>query len=103
MAQHPGRLPGRATAFAQAALVAHLRREPRWTLELAEQAIEVSRAGGYPYRLATGRILRGWALTHLGEPDEGLADARHGLAHARATGVRMDELCFLGVLAGACL
>ena len=103
MAQHPQRVPGQATAFAQAALVASLRREPRWTLELAEQAIEVSRAGGYHYRLAMGQILRGWALVQIEGTDEGLQDVRAGLALAGATGVRMEDLCFAGLHADACL
>ena len=103
LAQHPRRVPGQATAFAQAALAAHLRREPGRTLELAEHTIDVSRVGGYPFREATGRVLRGWALAHLDAADEGLSDIREGMATVNATGVRMDDVCFLGILADACL
>jgi tetratricopeptide (TPR) repeat protein len=103
LAEHPGRASARASAYAQAAAVAQLRREPDATLAWAEEAIRLAAGGGYRYREAMALLLRGWALVELERPDEGMEEAIRGLAQARATGVRMDEGYLLGVLADACL
>jgi DNA-binding SARP family transcriptional activator/tetratricopeptide (TPR) repeat protein len=103
MARDPLRAPARSTAFAQAALIAQLRRDPEETLRLAQEAIALAEAGGYFYRHAMGRMLRGWALVQLGSEGDGFADLAAGLAVARATGVRMDEPYFVGLQAEACL
>ncbi len=103
MARHPRRAPALASAYAQAAAVGQLRREPDATLEWAAEGIKAASGGGYRYRWAMARVLRGWALVELGRCEEGMEEAADGLAQVRLTGVRMDEGYLLGVLADACL
>ena len=103
MARDPLRASGGSTAFAQAAVIAQLRRDPEETMLLAQEAIELADAGGYHYRHAMGRMLRGWALVQLGSARDGITELEAGLALARATGVRMEEPYFLGLHADAYL
>ncbi len=102
-AKDPRRASALASAYAQAAAVGQLRREPDATLAWAEEAIRAAAGGGYRYRWAMARVLRGWALVELERCDEGMEEAVGGVLQARETGVRMDEGYLLGVLADACL
>ena len=51
------------------------------TLACAERAIQVCEASGFTVWLAHARIMHGWAIAHLGRPQDGLAEivAAYGL------------------------
>ena len=50
---------------------------------------------GFPYWLAVGTILRGWALAEHGKRAEGISQMRQGLAAHRATGSSLDQPYYL--------
>jgi predicted ATPase len=77
------------------------RREPEAALEWAEATIAAAQRLGYIYREAMGRVLRGWALALLGDPDQGVREIAGGLAASRGTGARMDDPHYLALLADA--
>jgi predicted ATPase len=81
------------------AVVHQVRREPEAVLEWAEAAIAAADRLGYLYREAMGRVLRGWALSMLGDPDQGVREIAGGLAASRGTGARMDDPHYLALLA----
>jgi DNA-binding SARP family transcriptional activator len=102
LATDPQAAHGLATAQVQVAVVSQCRVEPDATLEWAEAAVASAQVRGFRYRAAMGRILRGWALAAQGSTDAGIAELRGGIELARATGARMDDPYFLGMLADAC-
>jgi predicted ATPase len=51
----------------------------------AEQAIALASEHGFPVWLGWGSIYRGWSLTMLGQPEEGLTWLRKGLSACRAS------------------
>jgi predicted ATPase len=101
LAAEPGRAHGLANARAHAAVVAQLRLDPGGALDWADGAVDSARQYGFVYREAMGRILRGWARTASGAGAEGIEELRAGLELSRATGARMDDPYFLGLLADA--
>ena len=66
------------------------RREPEAALAWADATIAAAQELGYSYREAMGRVLRGWALSSLGDTDQGVREITEGLAalarHRRAHG-----------------
>ena len=56
---------------------------------------------GFPFWVAWGTILRGWALAEQGHEAEGMAQMRQGLAAYRATGQRSFRPYYLALLAEA--
>lgn len=103
LAEDPRRSHGLATALAQAAVVAQLRGEPQEAERWAEASRESAARDGYAYRHAMATVLRGWAVAARGAPEEGVGELRRGLDLSRATGARMDDSYYLGLLADACL
>jgi DNA-binding SARP family transcriptional activator/tetratricopeptide (TPR) repeat protein len=101
LARDPSRAYSLATARAQMAVVHQCRREPEATIEWAEATIGGAQQLGYVYREAMGRVLRGWALAVLGDPEQGVREIVAGLAASRGTGARMDDPHYLGLLAEA--
>jgi predicted ATPase len=83
------------------AVVHQCRREPEAALEWAEATIAGAQQLGYVYREAMGRVLRGWALAMLGDPEQGVREISGGLGASRATGARMDDPHYLALLAEA--
>ncbi len=79
-----------------------LRREGHLTQEWAAGTITLSRKQGFPFWLAQGTILRGWALTEQGQGEEGIVQIRQGLAAWQATGTELWRSYFLALLAEAC-
>ena len=75
-----------AYALGFAAWFHHLRREGQLARERAEAVITLSTEQGFPYWLAYGTIVRGWALAEQGQVEEGIAQMRQGLAAYRARG-----------------
>ncbi len=103
LARDPSRAYSLATARAQMAVVHQCRREPDATLEWAEATIAGAQHLGYVYREAMGRVLRGWSLSLLGDPAQGIREITEGLAASRGTGARMDDPHYLALLAEAYL
>ena len=103
LARDPSRAYSLATARAQIAVVHQCRREPEATLAWADATIAAAQELGYSYREAMGRVLRGWALSCLGDTEQGTREITEGLAASRATGARMDDPHYLGLQADACL
>jgi class 3 adenylate cyclase/predicted ATPase len=88
-------------AFALAALsmIGQLRRDGQDVYDHAEAAVTLSTEQGFPTWLAMGRCLRGWALTALGQREEGMIQLRQGLTDWRAIGTELFVPYFLTVLA----
>ena len=95
---HPHSL---AFALCAAAVVHQLRQERHTVQEQAEAAITLSREQGFPFFLALGKILRGWALAEREQAEERITQMRQGLAAYRAIGTRWIQPYFLALLAEA--
>jgi predicted ATPase len=65
----------------------------------AEAAVTLSIEQGFPFWLAWGTILQGWALAEQGYREEGVAQIRQGLTAYRAIGGEMMRSQFLALLA----
>jgi len=90
-----------AFALDHAAWLHHYRRETAETRERAEADIEFSGEQGFPFFLAQGTILRGWALAEQGLHTEGIAQICQGLAAHEATGALLIRPYWLALLAQA--
>ena len=90
-----------ASAQTQTAWIHQFRLEYELTRQWAEATIALATTQGFPYRVAVGRVLRGWALAALGQHREGIEDMGAGLAGCLAAGARMDHPYFLALLADA--
>jgi predicted ATPase len=88
-------------ALSMAAVIHQFVREAQAVQERAEALMTLSTEQGFPYYLAFGTILRGWALTAQGEAVEGIAQMRQGLVAYRATGAELHRPHFLSLLAEA--
>jgi predicted ATPase len=96
---HPNSL-GFALSFA--AMFHQFRREMRAAQERAEAAISLTTEQGFPYWIAFGTILRGWALlAHQEQAKEGIEQLNQGLRAFRATGAEIAQPYFLALLAEA--
>jgi predicted ATPase/class 3 adenylate cyclase len=84
-------------AFAQymAAILAMLMREAETARSLAEESISLSDRHAFPQFAAISRIVLGRALADLGQPEEGLALIRHGIAAMEQTGSRVALTLYL--------
>src|SRR5262245_34765378 len=60
------------------------RREMRVAQERAEAAIRLAKEQGFPYWMAYGSIMWGWALAHQGQVKEGIEQMTQGLRAYRA-------------------
>jgi class 3 adenylate cyclase/predicted ATPase len=74
-------------------------REEKAAQEHAEAVIALSIEQGFPFWLACGTILRGWALAKHGQGEEGIARMRQGLDAMQATGAEFARSYFLALLA----
>ncbi|MBI3756848.1 MAG: AAA family ATPase [Deltaproteobacteria bacterium] len=95
---HPASL---AYALNWAAIVHQLRREGQAAQEWAEEVIALSTEQGFPYYLADGTNLRGWALAEQGQGEAGIAVMRQGQAAYQAIGVELQRPYLLAFLAEA--
>jgi class 3 adenylate cyclase/predicted ATPase len=91
------------TALALWALsYAHLfRREPQAARQWAEREIAVCDEYLLPLLHSQGMFQLGWALTELGEPENGIVHMREGLAAISATGAEMGLPYFEALLGEA--
>ena len=69
--------------------------------EQAEALIALATEQGLPLWLATGMVVRGWALAADGRAEDGIAVILRGLADYRATGAELFSPHFLALLADA--
>jgi class 3 adenylate cyclase/predicted ATPase len=90
-------------AFAQnyTALLHCFRREFAAAHRCAEATVDLTREHRLPQWLAQTSICRGFALVGLGQPAQGIAELRAGVAAWKATGSRVLGTQWLGFLAEA--
>lgn len=99
-----GGQPHAATSASLAAAFLHqYRDEPIATQDWADKAVTLALEYGYPFRLAQGHIMRGWARAACGEGDVGVGELRAGLDAYRSIGACIAEAQYLGLLADALL
>jgi predicted ATPase len=101
LAQELGHLYSLASAQAQTAYLHQFRQEVEISQKFAQASISLATEHGFPYRIATGTILQGWALSAQGQPEEGITLLRQGISGYKATGAVMDLPYFLALLAEA--
>jgi predicted ATPase len=82
-----------------AAVFHQYRRDVYDTQAYATAAIDLATAQGFPYWIAYGSFLRGWALAHQGQPQEGIEQMHQGLRAHRATGAEISRPYFLTLFA----
>src|SRR5262249_31346083 len=83
------------------AVVHQHRREGQAVQERAEAQIALAREQGFPFWVAFGTVLWGWALAAQGQEEEGIAQMRQGLAALRARGAEVARPYCLALLAEA--
>ncbi|MBP0623110.1 adenylate/guanylate cyclase domain-containing protein [Cupriavidus consociatus] len=88
-----------ALALVYAAQLYQFRHEAALTREYAEAAIALSVEQGFPFWLAWGTVLRGWALAEQGSREEGIAQVLQGVAAYQSTGAEMGRPTQLALLA----
>ena len=82
-----------------AATVSQLRRDVLAVHEHAEAAVVLATYQGFTQWAAAGTSVRGWTLAMQGQEEEGMAQARQGIAAWRATGASLYVPYFCTVLA----
>jgi predicted ATPase len=82
-----------------AAWTQRCRRDIPDTQARAEAALTLATEQGFPYWMAGGAILRGWALAAQGQAEEGISQMQQGLAAYRATGAELFRPFWLALLA----
>jgi class 3 adenylate cyclase/predicted ATPase len=88
-----------AYALCMSAAVHQCRGESKPTLELAREVVALAREHDFPYWVAWGSVLEGWALAAGGQLDEGVSRMQAGLAMYRDTGALLFEPSSLALLA----
>jgi predicted ATPase len=101
LAQELAHPPSLAFTRMLAAIAYQLRREAHAAHEQAEALISLATEQGFALFLAIGGILRGGALTALGQRGEQIGQIRQELAAVRETGTALWVPYFLGLLAEA--
>ena len=91
-----------AYALCMSAAVHCCRQDAEKTLMLARDVLALCAENALPYWSAWAWTLLGWALTHTGRHDDGLAALRKGLEEYRATGALLFEPYSLALLAESC-
>jgi TolB-like protein len=82
-----------------AATVSVLARDAVRVAALADEVVAISDEHGFAMWLAYGNVFAGWAAARRGEVAAGIGRMRAGIAAAAATGARLFEPLFLGLLA----
>jgi class 3 adenylate cyclase/predicted ATPase len=95
---HPHTL---AFALFLAAETHYLWRDEQTAQERTTALIALAREQEFPFWLAAGIILQGWALVRQGQGEEGITQMRHGLAAYQATGAEIVRIWFLLLVAEA--
>ena len=98
LSEEPSRAYSVATAYAQLAALHACRDEPEAALRWSQATIDAARERGFAYRVAMGRVLRGWALAAAGDR-EGAREIACAVDASRATGAHFEDPFYLGLLA----
>ena len=101
LAQHVAHPFSLSFALVSAAMFHQYRREECCTQDRAEAAISLATAQGFPPWMAHGFILRGWALAHQGQAQEGIEQLHQGIIAYCATGAELFRSYWLALLAEA--
>ncbi len=88
-----------AFALTYCAVGTQLRGDARRTLELAEKCIALSHEQRFLLWLLWCTLLRGWALSELGQPEEGLVLMRRAIERWQQVGIQAGMHHNLGMLA----
>ena len=88
-------------ALSGSAVFHQFRLEVQAAQECAEAATRLAKEQGFPYWMAFGAMLRGWALVRQGQTSEGIEQMRQGLMVYRAIGSALLQPYFLALLAEA--
>ena len=91
----------KAWALNWAALTCHYLHDSQTVRDRADALLTLSNEHGFPYFLAHGSTLKGWALAELGKTEEGIAHIRQGLTALQATGTELWRSYFLYALVTA--
>jgi predicted ATPase len=89
-------------ALLYAAMFHLLRREGPAAQAHAETELTLATAQGFPFWVAGGTVVRGWALAAQGHTAEGIAQMRQGIAAWRAVGASVVLATYLATLAEVC-
>ena len=76
-------------------------REPQRAADAAVEAVSISEQHGFSFTRDSSRIILGWARAQLGNPGEGVALIRQGMAGFAGTGARADTTNARTILAEA--
>jgi predicted ATPase len=101
LAQKLGRPFSLAFALHWVANLHKYRREAQAAQERVMAAVTLSTDQGFPFWLAVGAMVRGWALVEQGQGKEGMAQIYQGLAIHQATGAELARPHYLALLAEA--
>jgi predicted ATPase len=101
LAQQTAHPFSRCLILSIAATFHQFRREVRLTQEHAEAALSLAKEQGFPYWVAYSSLMRGWALAHQGQVEEGIEQITQGLRAYRATGAVIFQPYILARLAEA--
>jgi predicted ATPase len=99
--EEPSRLYELAGAQGMAAALRQFRREEKQTRDLAEAVVSLCSEQGFNEFLGISRWLRGWALSELGQEEDGIREIAEGIEGYRSTGGRLMLSWPLGLLAWA--
>jgi tetratricopeptide (TPR) repeat protein len=91
-----------ASVMSQAGVLHQLRGEVEKVGEYADVTLKLAHEGGFPYRVATGSILSGWALAAQGDHERGIELLQKGVSLCRSMGAIYDFPYYLALLAQAC-
>jgi class 3 adenylate cyclase/predicted ATPase len=84
-----------------AAMFHQFRREERWTQERADAVILLAKEQSFPFWMAFGSILGGWALAQQGQAQVGIEQMHQSMHAIRATGGEILRPYCLALLAEA--
>jgi predicted ATPase len=101
LAQERSHLHSLAFARSYAAAIYNFRHEGALARAQTEPLITLCTEQGFPFWLAWGTVMQGWALTEQGQVEEGLAQIYTGLDTLQITGAEMWRPWFLTILAAA--
>jgi predicted ATPase len=90
-----------AHALGLTGLAAFFARDVGTVCAYGNECIALASEHGFPYWVARGRILQGWAEAQRGQATTGIAHIRDGLAANEATGSRVTTPIYLTLLAEA--
>jgi predicted ATPase len=90
-----------AYALGIAAVLHQCCREWQAVQEHTEAAMTLAKEQGFPFWMALSAILRGWALAHQGQAQEGIEQINQGLIAYRSIGTELLQPYYLALLAEA--